>query len=209
MICANHLICCRFCATRLLYHIRFDLSRGFWKVFWIFSSSFRNRFSNRAEVLWYYITSLSICQEVFQKFFQLFSWYSVSLSFRFPLAGTSRWQPLSSWQLAHYSTSPPFCQAVFAKFFRFGVISNTVQSALTVFVHVWQFLLSFDPKTPPTLAFPPVFVWKKSPHKACYSYRRNIIMFGRGEHPSKFGGSPAGDRRSPLRISKICSAESK
>ena len=36
------------------------------------------------------------------------------------------------------------------------------------------------------------------------SFRSVLIrMFsehGRGEHPSKLGGSPAGDRRSPLRI---------
>ena len=35
------------------------------------------------------------------------------------------------------------------------------------------------------------------------SHKEVCPMHGRGEHPSKLGGSPAGDRRSPLRINKF------
>ena len=43
MICASFWLAAAFCATRLLYHIRFDLSRGFWKVFSKFSAVLSNR----------------------------------------------------------------------------------------------------------------------------------------------------------------------
>ena len=56
----------------------------------------------------YYITFRFICQGVFQKFFQLFSWLSVTrLSLR--LFGGSVW---------HYITFSRFCQEVFQKFFQ-------------------------------------------------------------------------------------------
>ena len=35
------------------------------------------------------------------------------------------------------------------------------------------------------------------------SHKEVCPMHGRGEHPSKLGGSPTGDRRSPLRINKF------
>ena len=38
---------------------------------------------------------------------------------------------------------------------------------------------------------------KRTPHKEVY------LTHGRGEHPSKLGGLPVGDRRSPLRINKF------
>ena len=113
MICARLPSQAAFGATSLLYHIRFDLSRGFSKVFSqnfqlfpslasrrkcptiishlfpfvkrffkSFFNFFRDLFGGSlfAKQLAYYITSLSFCQEVFQKFFQLFSRYFVSLS---------------------------------------------------------------------------------------------------------------------------------
>ena len=96
-----------FCATCILYHIPFYLSRGFSKV----SSTFFKALSIRspclsAEVPDYYITSLFICQEVFQKFFQLFSWF---LSGFFPFGKRP----------GYYITSLFVCQEVFQKFFNF------------------------------------------------------------------------------------------
>ena len=113
MICARFPSQAAFGATSLLYHIRFDLSRGFSKVFSKFFNFFSSLASRRkcptiishlfsfvkrffksffnffrdlfggllfAKQLAYCITSLLFCQEVFQKFFQLFSRYFVSLS---------------------------------------------------------------------------------------------------------------------------------
>ena len=45
------------------------------RFFKSFFKNFFNRFSAGAEVPKYYITSSRVCQEVFQKFFQLFSWF--------------------------------------------------------------------------------------------------------------------------------------
>ena len=93
MICASFLgSLAAFCATRLLYHIRFDLSRGFWKVFWkffeFFSAAFaRFRFPfriSRCALTLYHI--FLILSRGFSKVFQLFSWYSVVL---FPRLGAS------------------------------------------------------------------------------------------------------------------------
>ena len=56
----------------------------------------------------YYITFRFVCQGVFQKFFQLFSWLSAArLSLR--LFGGSAW---------HYITFSRLCQEVFQKFFQ-------------------------------------------------------------------------------------------
>ena len=83
MICARCSSQAAFCATRLLYHICFDLSRGFWKVFKKFFVVLSNRFLNfSAEALDYYITSLFICQEVFEKFFKNFCDFFEILCFR-------------------------------------------------------------------------------------------------------------------------------
>ena len=73
-----------FCATCTLYHIPFYLSRGFSKVFSTFFRALSIRSPRlSAEVPDYYITSLFICQEVSQKFFQLFFVISFGvLSFR-------------------------------------------------------------------------------------------------------------------------------
>ena len=66
-------------ATRLLYHISFRLSRGFWKVFQIFLKFFSFlviRKECRLSALFgrpcYYTTMFSFCQGVFQKFLKNF-----------------------------------------------------------------------------------------------------------------------------------------
>jgi hypothetical protein len=60
----------------------------------------------------YYTTSLSVCQEVFEKFFKNFCGI-----FRSQLAAVF---VAARCQLAYYSTFVFICQAVFCKFFRFG-----------------------------------------------------------------------------------------
>ena len=66
-------------ATRILYHIPFRLSRGFWKVFQVFLNFFSRldiRKVCRLSALFgrpcYYTTMFSFCQEVFEKFLKNF-----------------------------------------------------------------------------------------------------------------------------------------
>ena len=57
------------CATWILYHILCRLSRGFAKVFWdFFHSLFRSRLTRPV----YYIIFFRVCQEVFEKFFEVY-----------------------------------------------------------------------------------------------------------------------------------------
>ena len=105
----------------------------------------------------YYITSLFVCQEVFQKFFQLFSWFSFGVVSRF--GASIRWLICSirvrrsltavsdsrcPWQLAYYSTSPLNCQGVFTKFFGFGSYRHRFQFLPLFVVHLWQVPGAFD-----------------------------------------------------------------
>ena len=158
MICARSSSQAAFGATSLLYHIRFDLSRGFWKVFWKFSRFFSNRsltarrkcptiishlfpfvkrffksffnffrdpfgmlpFGKRPA---YYITSLSVCQEVSRKFFNLFR-DSFGVSLHRPTASFASPAGASRSVLAYYSTSPSNCQGVFFNFFYFGTFGT-------------------------------------------------------------------------------------
>ena len=60
----------------------------------------------------YYTTSLSVCQEVFEKFFKFFCGI-----FRSQLAAVF---VAARCQLAYYSTFVFICQAVFDNFFQFG-----------------------------------------------------------------------------------------
>ena len=61
---------CRVLRSLTIISHRFRFVKGFFKSF---LKTFFNRFSAGAEVPEYYITSSRVCQEVFQKFFQLFS----------------------------------------------------------------------------------------------------------------------------------------
>ena len=155
MICASLWLAAAFCATCLLYHIRFVLSRGFWKVFWsFFQASFLTAFQPPAEVPDYYITSLSFCQEVFEKFFKNFCGFfgilcfsqsdPISISHLFSFvkrffksfstffdlrSGSVRLPSLafprcSRSVLAYYSTSSSNCQGVFFNFFHFGSLGT-------------------------------------------------------------------------------------
>ena len=66
------------CATHILYHIQSRLSRGFAKVFEVFFETLFASLSHLARPL-YYIIFLSVCQEVLQKFIEVFFW-----AFRLP-----------------------------------------------------------------------------------------------------------------------------
>ena len=76
MICANPWFAsAAFCATRLLYHIRFDLSRGFAKVFSTFFRGFQPLacpFSFSAEVFDIISRSLVFVKRFLKDFFNLF-----------------------------------------------------------------------------------------------------------------------------------------
>ena len=94
--------------------------------FQVFSKSFHSLLASGEEVPEYYITSLFVCQEVFQKFFQLFFVISFPrLPSRLPARG----------QLAYYSTFGFICQQVFAKFFEFVDSVCFVQNKGIAFVH--------------------------------------------------------------------------
>ena len=58
-------------ATYILYHILSRLSRGFAKVFEVFFELLD--FAWLSQQLWYYIIFSVVCQEVFQKIFEIFS----------------------------------------------------------------------------------------------------------------------------------------
>ena len=76
MICASLRLAAAFCATRILYHIRFDLSRGFWKVFKKFFKALFEPFplllERSARLLYHISFRLS---RGFWKVFQKFSWF--------------------------------------------------------------------------------------------------------------------------------------
>ena len=102
-----------------------------------FSKNFSVSFSLGAEVLVYYITSLFICQEVFQKFFQLFSWSFSRPSLHRLSTRAARWQ------LAYYSTSPSICQHLFLNFFHFGIGGRSVQILGIALVHYAQYNVNY------------------------------------------------------------------
>ena len=95
--------------------------KSFLKNFRIFQKPFNCSFQAGGEVPDYYITSSCVCQEVFQKFFQLFSRFFFGAVFR-----SRSWRPLvdspAARQLAYYSTFVSICQAFFDKFFQFGAV---------------------------------------------------------------------------------------
>ena len=110
----------------------------------------------------YYTTSSTVCQEVFEKFFEFFSrtflnrfsageevpeYYITSsrvcqevfqkffqLFFVFLFSGSLSRLPARG-QLAYYSTFGFICQQVFAKFFEFGEGGRCVQKEGIAFVH--------------------------------------------------------------------------
>ena len=108
-----------FCATWLLYHILDRLSRGFWKVFWIFFKNFSQPLFSRRGSAWALYHILSRLSRGFSKVFSTF--------FVFLFSG-----PLSQFpalkRLAYYSTFISFCQQVFAKFFEFGASGRFAQT---------------------------------------------------------------------------------
>ena len=98
----------------------FRFVKGFFKSFLsFFQELFQPFLTTRqpgGEVPEYYITFSRVCQEVFQKFFQLFFVILFRGCLPLSLLATARWQ------LAYYSTFIPICQAVFDKFFQFGCV---------------------------------------------------------------------------------------
>jgi len=62
---------CCLSAACLLYHIRFRLSRGFSNFFQVFSRILSDQHPACRQPV-YYITSASLCQEVFQTFLKFF-----------------------------------------------------------------------------------------------------------------------------------------
>ena len=105
---------CCLSAACLLYHIRFRLSRGFSNFFQVFSRTLSDQHPACRQPV-YYITSASLCQEVFPNFFQVFS-----TSFSFVL--------LSRGQLRYYIIHITLCQLLFSTFFIFVQLS---QSSIT------------------------------------------------------------------------------
>ena len=107
MICASLARSCR--VLRDLHIISHSVLfvKGFFKSFSTFFKALSIRSPRlSAEVPDYYITSLFICQEVFQKFFNFFSWF---LSGFFPFGKRP----------GYYITSLFVCQEVFQSFFNF------------------------------------------------------------------------------------------
>ena len=97
----------------------FSFVKGFLKSFFkFFQLSFPNHSTRQSCVrccccqqLLYCSTSLFVCQEVFQKFFELFSIFSFK-----PLGSPDLCSLFASrWQFGYYSTTFPFCQAFFHK----------------------------------------------------------------------------------------------
>ena len=128
-------------ATRLLYHISFRLSRGFWKVFQFFWSSFRSSSFERNVGCQLFSADLVIIPQCFpfvkrffKSFLKTFFRFAFSLaapfriSFAYALAKSPAKLPnsrdFSLWflpffrQLEYYTTSSLFCQYLFAKFFK-------------------------------------------------------------------------------------------
>ena len=136
--------------TFLLYHIPFRLSRGFWKVFWIFFGVSRGSLATRMwsvsilcllvsrssqgglsdpvlcfslsslRQLAYYITSFSFCQEVFEKFFRFFSKNPIK----------NRRRPSVFGQPTHYTTYRFICQGLFFTFFIFRTSPSHAESSI-------------------------------------------------------------------------------
>ena len=83
MICASLWLAAAFCATCLLYHIRFVLSRGFWKVFWSFFKLLFKPLSNLRRKCPTIISHLFLFVKRFLKSFsKIFVIFSGSFAFR-------------------------------------------------------------------------------------------------------------------------------
>ena len=164
-----------FDATSLLYHIRFDLSRGFWKVFEkLFSRSFRNLVLAVRRKCPTIISHLfSFVKRFFESFFNFFrdpfgclseAWpsqkRSAIISHLFPFvkrfsksfstffAIFSRVRSLSRGQLAHYSTFMLPCQGGFWNFFLFGSFGGLAQCGWSRLVQHRQPVTIFYPDSP-------------------------------------------------------------
>ena len=121
-------------ATSLLYHIRFALSSGFFKVFLNFFQplGFVNlAWSGACQRPFHYTTSIRSCQEVFKNFFQVFqSSLSISSLLR---------RLVDSSVIISYTS--PAVNTFFTSFCRFSLCYKK-QCTISIFVHrfAWQYI---------------------------------------------------------------------
>ena len=174
MICARLPSQAAFCATRLLYHVRFDLSRGFWKVFQKFFAVLSNQPSTSRRKCPIIISHLL---DFVKRFFKSFSTFFVIFFREAPFQkrpaiishlldfvkgffkSFSNFFHALSWSLgacpvpclrasrsvlAYYSTSLPVCQEVFVNFFAFGSLGSLAWFCRRFVVQFRQYACRLD-----------------------------------------------------------------